>query len=56
LGFSWHWLPSLSRDIGSDQNESEHCAQASRRDAIDSGADDCRFFEHGGTFLLLAIL
>src|ERR1017187_3430972 len=35
----------------SDQNESKGSEQTSRRDAVDAGADDCRCFVHGATFL-----
>src|SRR5665647_835856 len=34
-----------------DQNESKGSEQTSRRDAVDAGADDCRCFVHGATFL-----
>jgi hypothetical protein len=41
-------LASLGRqrDAGADNDASERRAQASRRDAIDTGADDCRCFVH----------
>src|ERR1035437_3209569 len=35
----------------SDQNESKGSEQTSRRNAVDAGADDCRCFVHGATFL-----
>jgi hypothetical protein len=38
------------RDGRSNENEGERRAQASRRYAVDTGADDCRCFVHGATF------
>jgi hypothetical protein len=43
-------------DGGSNEDDRERRAQASRRDAVDTGADDCRCFEHGHDFAFCPIL
>jgi hypothetical protein len=58
--FGWLFVDAYSgklaalgrqRDARTDDDESQRRAQASRRDAVDTGADDCRCFVHSATFL-----
>jgi hypothetical protein len=45
-------LPTFcrQRDPSTDDDESERRTQASRRYAVDTGADNCRCFVHGAIF------